>query len=132
MKRQNGLVLLTGVVLLLLASCAAQFQFVAPAMLSEAMELKVQCAKLTPGSDACKIADSLYSAGEQLIKENKHEAAYVLLDRAVVHYRIITMRVAIMEKEKEVALQRKALAKTHEDVSAYKQVLAELKTMEQQ
>ena len=132
MKRQNGVVLLTAVLLLLLASCAAQFQFVAPAILSEATELKVQCAQLTSGSDACKTADSLYSAGEQLVKKKKNEAAYALLDRAIVHYRLIIMQSAIAKKEKEVAMQQKALAKTKEDVSAYKQVLKELKTMEQQ
>ena len=131
MKQNNGLVAVTTAAVLL-ASCAAQFRFIAPAVLSEATELKAQCARQNPGSETCTTADSLYSAGELLVRKGKNEAAYVLLDRAIVNYRIALMNAAIAKKEKEVAVQEKALSKTREDVSAYQQVLKELKTMEQQ
>ena len=133
MIRQKGPVLLiSSVVLLLLASCAAQFTFIAPGALSEAAELKAQSAQQKSGSAASVKADSLYSAAEMLIKKNRNEPAYLLLDRAIVLYRIDLMQGAIAKKEKEVVLQEKALSKTREDVSAYQQVLKELKTMEQQ
>ncbi|MBN1757231.1 MAG: hypothetical protein JW863_02870 [Chitinispirillaceae bacterium] len=131
MKRRNGLIVLTAA-LLLLASCAAQFPFIAPAAMSEATELKVQCGQQNPDSEACRKADSLYSVADVLLKKGKNEPAYLLLDRAIVCYRIALMNGAIAKKEKEVAVQEKALAKTREDVNAYQQVLKELKTMEQE
>ena len=132
MMRQKGPVLLIAVLLLLLASCAAQFTFIAPGALSEATELKAQCAQQKSGSAVSKTADSLFSAGELLVKKGKNEAAYLLLDRTIVLYRIDLMQQAIAKKDKELAMQEKALSKTREDVSAYQQVLKELKTMEQQ
>ncbi len=132
MQQKGPVLLILSVVLLLLASCAAQFTFIAPGALSEAAELKAQCARQKSGSATSVKADSLYHAAEQLIKKNKNEPAYLLLDRAIVLYRIDLMQGAIAKKEKEVALQEKALSKTREDVSAYQQVLKELKTMEQQ
>ena len=132
MKRQNGLVLLMAGLLLLLVSCAAQFPFIAPAMLTEATELKVVCEQEKLDAAQLKVADSLYSGGDALIKKGKNEAAFALLDRATVYYRIALTNAAIAKKEKEVASQEQALSKTREDVSAYQQVLKELKTMEQQ
>jgi len=132
MKRQNGLVLLMAVLLLLLVSCAAQFPMIAPAILSEATELKAVCAQQKLDAATLKVADSLYGAGDVLVKKGKNEAAYRLLDRAIVYYRLVLTNAAIAKKEKEVAAQEQALAKTREDVSAYQQVLKELKTMEQQ
>jgi len=132
MKRQNGLVLLTAVLLLLLASCAAQFPFITPGILSEATELKGVCGQQNLDAATVKIADSLYEAGDTFIKKGKNEAAYKLLDRAIIHYRIALTNGAIAKKEKEVAVQEEALSKTRDDVSAYQQVLKELKTMEQQ
>lgn len=132
MKRQNGLVVLMSVLLLLLVSCAAQFPFIAPAILSEATELKVVCAQQKVDAAALKVADSLYGAGDALIKKGKNEAAFSLLDRAIVYYRIALTKASLSKKEKEIAVQEQALSKTREDVSAYQQVLKELKTMEQQ
>jgi hypothetical protein len=132
MKRQIGLVLMMSALLLFLMSCAAQFPFIASATLSEATELKVLCGQEKLSSSELKIADSLYSQGSGLVEKGKNELAYALLDRAIVYYRLALSRSAITKKEQEIAKQKKALAKTHEDVSAYQQVLQELKTMEQQ
>jgi tetratricopeptide (TPR) repeat protein len=131
MKRQNGLVLPTAALLFLLVSCAAQFSFIAPAIFSEATELKAVCAQQKLDAATLKIADSLYDAGDVLIQKGKNEAAFTLLDRAIDYYRIALTNAAIAKKEKEVAAQEQALSKTRDDVSAYQQVLKELKTMEQ-
>ena len=70
--------------------------------------------------------------GGSLQKEGKNEVAYALLDQAADYYRLALTRAAIAKKEGEIARQQKALSKTREDVTAYQQVLQELKTMEQQ
>ena len=132
MKRQTGLLLTLLLLLLLLASCAAQFPFLASATLSEATELKVLCGRQKMEASEIRIADSLYQQGSILVKKGKNEPAYSLLDRAIAYYRIALTKSAIAKKEKEIAKQEQALAKTREDVSAYQQVLQELKTMEQQ
>jgi tetratricopeptide (TPR) repeat protein len=132
MKRETGQLLMMPLLLLLLASCAAQFPFLASATLSEATELKVLCGQQKLEAAEIKIADSLYQQGSILAKKGKNEPAYSLLDRAIACYRIALTKSAIAKKEKEIARQEQALAKTREDVSAYQQVLQELKTMEQQ
>ncbi len=131
MKRQPGLLLVMSLLLFLLVSCAAQFPFIASSTLYEATELKDLCARQNLTAPELKIADSLYSQGSALAQKKKNEPAYLLLDRAAVYYRIALTKASILSKEKEIALQEQALSKTREDVSAYKQVLNELKTMEQ-
>lgn len=132
MERQRGLPFMMLFSLFLLASCAAQFPFLASATLSEATELKVLCGQEKLDAVEIRIADSLYQQGTVLAKAGKRETAYALLDRAIVHYRIALTKSTIAKKEKEIAKQEQALAKTYEDVSAYQQVLKELKTMERQ
>ncbi|MBN1578085.1 MAG: hypothetical protein JW913_16105 [Chitinispirillaceae bacterium] len=131
MKRQTGVVVVMSLLLLVLVSCAAQFPFIAPAALSEATDLKELCAQRKLTAAELKTADSLYNQGSVLAQKKKNEAAYPLLDRAIVYYRVALSKAAILRKEKEIAQQERALSKTREDVSAYNQVLKELKTMEQ-
>jgi len=118
--------------LLLMVSCAAQFPFIASATFSEATELKVLCGKENIASSEVKAADSLYNAGKALLEKKKNENAYNLIDLAIVHYRIALTENGIANKERAIAHEEQALAKTRKDVTAYKQVLKELKTMEQQ
>lgn len=115
-----------------LVSCAAQFPFIASEMQSETLDLKAICDKQVLASTEKKVADSISAIGAGLLNKGKKEAAYVLFDRANVYYRIALTNAAIAQKEKEIAKQEQALSKTREDVTAYKQVLNELTTREQQ
>ncbi len=117
---------------IMLTSCGAPFRFAAPAKCTEATELKNVCAAVESGGTELKEADSLYNQGTVLIRKGKDEKAYWLLDRAIVRYRLVLAKSAIGRKEKEIALQKQALSKTREDISAYKQVLLELENMERQ
>ncbi len=132
MKRNTAFLSVMLLTPLLFVSCAAQFPFMAPAALSEATELKNLCEKqrLTGGPEV-RIADSLYREGTLLVKAGKNREAFLLLDRSVGYYRVALSRSVIAAKEKEIAGEEQALAKTREDISAYQQVLQELKTMEQ-
>ncbi|MBN1308095.1 MAG: hypothetical protein JXA18_09275 [Chitinispirillaceae bacterium] len=132
MKRRRSAVIVMSLLPIVMISCAASFPFIAPAALSEATELKELCAQQKLTATELKTADSLYSLGSALAQKKKHEAAYLLLDRAIIHYRIALTKAAILRKEKAIAQQEQALSKTREDVSAYNQVLKELTTMEQQ
>lgn len=130
---KNGITYsIMAILLLLMVSCAAQFPLIASATFSEATELKVLCGKENIASAEVKKADSLYSAGKELLEKKKNEDAYRLIDLAIVHYRIALTQNGIAVKEKSIAREEQALAKTRKDVTAYKQVLKELKTMEQQ
>ena len=131
MMRRTGLPLII-LLLLLLTACAAQFPFMASATLSEATDLKTLCGQQKLDAMEIRAADSLYTLGSGLVAKGKNEPAYLLLDRAIACYRIALTKSIIAIKEKEIARQEQALAKTREDVSAYQQVLKELKTMERQ
>jgi hypothetical protein len=132
MKQKTGVLFVMSAVLFLLASCAAKFPFIASATLSEATELKVLCGEQKFTGAEVTTADSLYKQGSVMVEKGKDEIAFNLLDRAVVYYRIALTKSAIAKKEGQIAKEEQALSKTREDVSAYKQVLKELKTMEQQ
>lgn len=132
MKQKTGVLFVISAMLLLLASCAAKFPFIASETLSEATELKVLCGQQKLTGTEVAIADSLYKKGSALEEKGKDATAFKLLDRAVVYYRIALTKSVIAKKEKRIAKEEQALSRTREDVSAYQQVLKELKTMEQQ
>lgn len=116
---------------LFLSSCAVQFPFIAPAAQSEMLDLQALCTQQNITLSEKKVADSLATAGTALLKKNKREDAWQNFDRACAYYRIALTKNAITAIEKQIASEEQALAKTKEDVSAYKQVLSELKSMEQ-
>lgn len=118
--------------LLLMVSCAAQFPLIASTTFSEATELKELCRQNSVEAAEVKKADSLYTAGKQLLEKKKNENAYALLDQSIVFYRVALSKNSIADKEKAIAREENALAKTKKDLTAYKQVLKQLKTMEQQ
>jgi hypothetical protein len=120
------------VLLLLMVSCAAQFPLIASTTFSEATELKVLCGQSSIEAADVKKADSLYAAGKQLLEKKKNKNAYALLDQSIVLYRVALTENSIAAKEKAIVREENALAKTKKDLSAYKQVLKQLKTMEQQ
>lgn len=130
MKR-CGIFIIASALATLLSSCAAQFPFIAPEAHSEATYLKEICAGQKLRTPDVKQADSLYDAGSALVKKGKNEPAYRLLDRACIHYRIALAAASIQDKEREMEKREEMLAKTREEVSAYNQILKELKTMEQ-
>jgi hypothetical protein len=122
--------LILGIVAILLASCAAQFPFIAASAQSETAELKNICAREKCFSAEVKIADSLFSRAEQLLRRGKNEAAYGQFSRAGVLYRVALTKASIQLAGGEIAREEQALAKTRDDVSAYRQVLHELQTAE--
>jgi len=117
---------------LFLVSCAAQFPFLASVSQSEMRDLQSLCSQKKVVSAEAKIADSLAAAGDHLLLKGKREAAFTLFDRASGYYRIALTKSAIASTEKKIAAEEQALAKNREDVTAYQQVLKELKSMEQQ
>jgi len=130
--RMKPLLLLMTAASLWLASCAAQFPFIAPAAQSETTDLQTLCKQQNITLAEKTAGDSLAALGAMLLGKGKREAAYRLFERANSCYRIALSKNAISATEKQIAAEEQALAKTREDVSAYKQVLKELKSMEQQ
>lgn len=130
--RKKMLVLLVVPVSLFMVSCAAQFPFIAPVAQSEMRDLQSLCSQQKLSLSEVKVADSLAAAGALLLEKNRREAAYAMFDRATGYYRIALTKSAIANTEKEIAVEEQALAKNRDDVSAYQQVLKELKSMEQQ
>lgn len=118
--------------LFMLASCAAQFPLIASAMESEATSLKSLCEQRQISTAEKLYADSVLTEGLVLLKKNKKEAAYALFNRAGTCYHIALATTTILLKEQKIEKEEKELNKNREEVTAYKQVLKELKTMELQ
>jgi hypothetical protein len=115
----------------LLASCAPQFAFIAPQTCSEATALKNICSTLRHDAAERMAADSLYNQGANLIRTGKNEKAHLLLERAIVRYRLILVRHAVTGKEREIDLLKRGLAEDLNELSTCRRILDELAPAEQ-
>lgn len=114
----------------LLSSCAPQFVFIAPQDCAEATALKNICSNLQNDTQERMVADSIYNQGAALIRTGKNEKAHVLLNRAIVRYRLVLVRNTIAGKEREIALQKRGLSEDLDELSACRRILDGLTPVE--
>jgi hypothetical protein len=115
----------------LLASCASQFALIAPQTCAEATALKNICATIPCDASERTSADSLYNQGAVLIRTGGNEQAYLLLSSAIIRYRLILERQAIVNKERTIETLKRGLAEDMQELSACQRSINELSRTKQ-